>query len=80
MERINISSARSDIYSLIGNVAKTGSPICVTSKSGNVVVVSEDEWRDIEETIYIMSNKATYEAIKEGMKTPISECVEDVEW
>jgi PHD/YefM family antitoxin component YafN of YafNO toxin-antitoxin module len=79
MESVSVSSARENIYSLIGSIRKTGAPMRITSKTGNVVLVSEEEWRDIEETLYLMSNKATYEAIKEGLNTPVSECVEEID-
>jgi PHD/YefM family antitoxin component YafN of YafNO toxin-antitoxin module len=79
MESMTVSNARENIYSLIGNVVKTGAPMSITSKKGNVVVVSEEEWRSIEETFYLMSHKATCEAIKEGLNTPASECVKDID-
>jgi PHD/YefM family antitoxin component YafN of YafNO toxin-antitoxin module len=42
-------------------------------------MVSEEEWRSIEETFYLMSHKATCEAIKEGLNTPASECVKEID-
>jgi prevent-host-death family protein len=80
MERVNVSNARENIYTLVENINKTGTPVCVTSKSGNVIMVSEDEWKDIEETVYLMSNKSTYEAIVEGVKTQNADCSDKLPW
>ncbi|MDR1475890.1 MAG: type II toxin-antitoxin system Phd/YefM family antitoxin [Holosporales bacterium] len=80
MERVNVSNARENIYALVESINKTGGPVCVTSKSGNVVMISENEWKDIEETVYLMSNKSTYEAIVGGVKTHADDCSDKLPW
>ncbi|WP_419584609.1 type II toxin-antitoxin system Phd/YefM family antitoxin, partial [Thiolapillus sp.] len=46
----------------------------------NVVLVSEEDWNAISETLHLMSIPGMGESIKEGMKTPVSECSEELDW
>ena len=54
----------------------------IVSKKGNAVLVSENDWNAIQETVYLNSIPGMVESIKKGMETPIEDCVseEDVEW
>ena len=58
----------------------TSEPVQITGKRGSAVLVSEDDWRAIEETIHLMSIPGMTESIREGMDTPIEECVEELDW
>ena len=57
-------------------------PTLIVSKKGNAVLVSENDWNAIQETVYLNSIPGMVESIKKGMETPIEDCVseEDVEW
>ena len=48
--------------------------------SRNAVLVSEEDWNAISETLHLMSIPGVGESIKEGMKTPVSECSEELDW
>jgi prevent-host-death family protein len=80
MTILNATEARSRLYSLIDETAHTHQPIIITGKRGNAVLVSEEDWNAISETLHLMSIPGMAESIREGMKTPIAECVEDLDW
>ncbi len=70
----------SKLYSLIDEAASTHQPIVITGKRGNAVLISEEDWNAISETLHLMSIPGMAESIKEGMKTPVSECSEELDW
>ncbi len=77
---LNATEARSKLYSLIDEAASTHQPIVITGKRGNAVLISEEDWNAISETLHLMSIPGMAESIKEGMKTPVSECSEELDW
>lgn len=80
MTILNATEARSRLYSLIDETANTHQPIIITGKRGNAVLVSEEDWNAISETLHLMSVPGMRESIKEGMQTPVSECSEVLDW
>ena len=80
MTILNATEARSKLYSLIDEAAETHQPIVITGKRGNAVLVSEEDWNAISETLHLMSIPGMAESIKEGMKTPVSKCSEELDW
>lgn len=82
MSAINITNARKELYNLVEEVNLYSEPTLIVSKKGNAVLVSENDWNAIQETVYLNSIPRMVESIKKGMETPIEDCVseEDVEW
>lgn len=82
MKNINITNFRKDVYQLLEQTIKYNEPITVSTKNGNVVVISEEDYNNLMETLYINSIPKLKEDIIEGMKEQIEECVEEekVEW
>ena len=80
MTILNATEARSKLYSLIDETASTHQPIVITGKRGNAVLISEDDWNAIEETLQLLSIQGMRESIKEGMDTASSECAEELDW
>lgn len=74
------TEARSKLYSLIDTTVKTHRPIMITGKRGNAVLVSEEDWNAIEETLYLISMPGMRESIRDGMIQDIAECSEKLEW
>lgn len=77
---INITNARKDLYKLIEQVIETHEPVRITGKKGTAVIISEEDWKNIEETLYLTSIPGMRESIIEGMKASIDECAEEIEW
>ena len=80
MTILNATEARSKLYNLIDEAATTHQPIVIKGKRGNAVLVSEEDWNAISETLYLLSVPGMRESIKMGMETPISECAEELDW
>jgi len=77
---ISVSQARSNIYNLIDETAASHEPVLITGKRNNVVMISEEDWRAIEETLYLNAIPGMTESIKEAMEAPDSEFSEEIEW
>ena len=77
---LTASEARSKLYRLIDEAASTHTPILITGKRSNAVLIAEEDWRAIQETLYLLSIPGMRESIREGLNTPIEECAKDLEW
>jgi len=72
--------ARSKLSRLIDEVSSSHEPVIITGKRANAVLISEEDWKAIQETMYLLSIPGMRESIREGMKTPIEECTKDLDW
>ena len=77
---ITASQARSDIYNLIDETAQSHEPIIITGTRHNAVMVSQEDWRAIEETLYLTAIPKMADSIVEAMNAPDSEFSDSVEW
>jgi len=80
LKTINVTKARSRLYQLIDDAYESGEPIQITGKRGNAVLISEDNWKAIQETLYLLSIPGMRESIREGLNTSLEECSEDLDW
>ena len=80
MKTITITNARSSLYKLIDETSTGHEPIQITGKRFNAVLVSEDDWRAIQETLYLLSIPGMRESVAKGMQTPVDECSEELDW
>lgn len=83
MIAISATKARENLYQLISDVNTNNAAITITNNRGkNAVLLSEDDWNAVQETLYLMAVPGLTESIIEGGKTPIEECVseDEVEW
>lgn len=83
MNAISATKARENLYQLISDVNTNNSAITITNNRGkNAVLLSEDDWNAVQETLYLMAVPGLAESIIEGGKIPIDECVseDEVEW
>ena len=80
MTILNATEARSKLYTLIDETTETHQPIVITGKRGNAVLVSEDDWNSIAETLHLLSVPGMRESIKEGMKENLSESSKELDW
>ncbi len=80
MSSINITNARKDLYRIVESVNETHDPIHITGKNSSAVLVGEDDWKSIEETLYLLSIPGMRDSIIDGMKTPIEKLESDLDW
>lgn len=79
MKTITATSARSDLYRIIDSAQSTHEPIQITGKRGNAVLVAEDDWRAIQETIYLLGIPGMRDSIIQGMSEDIDDCSEEID-
>ena len=80
MTAINATRARSELYRLLQQVAETREPVHIKGRRGSAVLVSEDDWRSIQETLHLLAVPGMRESIVEGMSTAVDECAEEPGW
>lgn len=80
MKTITASEARRSLYRLLDEVAVTSEPVQISGRRSSGVLVSESDWRAIEETLHLLSIPGMRESIQEGLETPLEECVEELDW
>lgn len=80
MTTVTATTARARLYSLLDEVANTHEPVQITGKRASGVLISEDDWRSIQETLYLSSIPGVKDSIKKGLKTPVSKCAKDIAW
>jgi antitoxin YefM len=77
---ISVNEAQQHLPDLIDSVSQSHQPIIITGKSSNAVLLSEDDWTSVQETLYLLSVPGMRESIREGLATPIEECDRQLEW
>jgi prevent-host-death family protein len=80
MPTLTVTDARANLFKLLDQVAKSHEPILITGKRSNAILISEDDWRAIEETLFLLNIPGMRASIIEGMNTPVEECSEELEW
>lgn len=80
MTTLSASEARKRLYHLVDEVKETHEPVQIVGKRGSAVLVSEEDWRAIQETLYLTSIPGMRESIREGISTAIEECDEEPGW
>ena len=79
MKNINITNFRKEIYEMLENTIKYNETINISTKNGNAIVMSEEDYNNLMETLYISSIPELKEDIVKGLKEPIEDCVDEDE-
>ncbi len=80
MINLNISKARDELYKLASSCIAYNDVINISTKEGNVVMLSEDDYNSLIESLYLAGIKGVYEDIEEAVKTPTSEFIKEAPW
>lgn len=80
MTTLTASAARARLYKLLDQTNDRHEPIQITGKRSNAVLVSEDDWRAIQETLYLLAVPGMRESIRKGLETPVEKCVDKIKW
>jgi len=77
-----ITNLRKNLFSLLEQTIRFNEPITVNTKDGNAIILSEEDYRGLMETLYLCSIPNMRERIMAGLKTPLTECVaeDEVNW
>jgi prevent-host-death family protein len=80
MTSITATEARKSLYRLVDEVQESHEPVQIIGKRGSAVLVSEDDWRAVQETLYLVSIPGMRDSILEGMATPVAELEDELDW
>lgn len=80
MSVLTASDARSKLYHLIDETNESHEPVTITGKRSNAVLIAEDDWRAIQETLYLDSIPGMRQSIHQGMREPLSDSAESIDW
>ena len=80
MTTVNVTEARANLYKLIDDASVSHEPVVITGKRGNAVLLAEDDWTAINETLYLLSVPGMREYIIEGMQENLDETSTELEW
>jgi antitoxin YefM len=80
MPRLNVTEARANLYKLIDETSANHEPVVITGKRRNAVLLAEDDWNAINETLHLLSVPGMRESILEGMQGKINNCATELDW
>ena len=80
MSTVTASEARANLYRLIDEAAEGHTPIQISGRRNKAVLIGEEDWRAIEETLYLLSIPRMRESIRAGLKTPVSRLSKKPRW
>jgi antitoxin YefM len=80
MPTLTATEARSKLYQLIDESASTHEPLLITGKRANAVLLSEEDWKAVQETLYLLGIPGMRESIRKGLKTPVKKCSDRPGW
>lgn len=80
MATITATEARKNMYRLVESVSVSHVPVQITGKNNNAVLVSEDDWNAIQETLFLVSIPGMRDSIRAGMKAKIEDCASSLKW
>ena len=80
MTSVSATEARKRLYALIDEVGQSHEPVQINGKRGNAVLLSEEDWRAIQETLHLVSIPGMRESILAGMATDVSDLSLDPGW
>jgi antitoxin YefM len=80
MTVLTASAARARLYKLLDQAADLHEPIQITGRRSNAVLISEEDWRAIQETLYLLAIPGMRESIRKGLETPVEKCADNLKW
>ena len=80
MNSVTVTKARKNLYNLLDETAEAHEPVLITGPRNNAVLVSEEDWSAMQETLFLLSIPGMRESIRKGMETPLEECEETPGW
>lgn len=77
---ISFIEAQKQLLTLMEQVNESHQPMTITGKKNNVVLVSEEDWKSLQETLYLKSIPGIWESIEEGINEPLEDCSDSLPW
>ena len=80
MTILNVTEARANLYNLVDDTTVSHEPVVITGKRGNAVLLAEDDWNAINETLHLLSVPGMRESIIEGKQETLDDCANELDW
>ena len=80
MKNVTAGQAQETLPRLLEEIAASHEPVKISGDSSNGVLIAEEDWRAIQETVYLLSIPGMRESIREGLITPLEECSTELTW
>lgn len=80
MTSIPATKARANLYQLVDAASLSHEPIFITGKRNSAVLVSEEDWRSVQETLYLLSVPGMRESIRKGLAEPLGKSSKALKW
>ncbi|MCK6604660.1 MAG: type II toxin-antitoxin system Phd/YefM family antitoxin [Ignavibacteriaceae bacterium] len=80
MNTISATKARENFFKLIDETAVSGKSLHISGKRNNAVLISEEDWNSIQETLFLLSVPGMRESLLEGKNTPLTELKKELPW
>ncbi|MBT4878374.1 MAG: type II toxin-antitoxin system Phd/YefM family antitoxin [Alphaproteobacteria bacterium] len=80
MNIYNSTTARQNFFKLMSEVSTTHNPAIITGKKNNVVMISEEDYNAMQETLSLLAIPGMRKSIKEGMETKLEDCDKKLDW
>lgn len=80
MTSMTATEARKKLYSLLDEVADSHEPVQIAGKRNSAVLMSEEDWRAVQETLHLVSIPGMRASIQKGLRTPVEKCDKELDW
>lgn len=80
MTTVTATEARKNLYRLLDELSQTHEPLQISGKRNTAVLVAEEDWQSIQETLYLLSIPGMRKSIIQGLKTPVRKCSKGLRW
>jgi len=80
MPAMRATEARANLYKLLDQVQESHEPVLISGKRASAVLIAEDDWRAIQETLHLLSIPGMRESIREELATSLDDCTERLTW
>ena len=80
MRTINVTKARANLYKLLTEAAESHEPIQITGKKSNAILISEEDWNSVQESLFLLSIPGMRESIIEGLNADIETDTRELDW
>jgi prevent-host-death family protein len=80
MDILSATEARANLFRLIDEAAESHQPVVISGKRNSAVLVSQEDWSAIQETLFLLSIPGMRESIRKGMETPLSKTSKTLKW
>ena len=80
MNQCTSEDAQTNLENLIDVTSDSHQPILITGQKHNAILISESDWRGIQETLYLLKIPGMRESIQAGLQTSLEDCDEELDW